>query len=67
MGILRGRVRPWVALGVALAILGVILDGTAAGVVLVASAVSLFVAVIRALSGADMSGVSHGGGQGGMG
>jgi len=66
MRLLRGRVRPWVALALALGILGfIVLDGTAAGVVLVAAAVSLFVGVMRYLRDADLSGVTHGGEGGG--
>ena len=66
MRLLRGRVRPWIALAVAFAIVGfVILDGTAAGIVLGAAAVALFVAVMRYLRDADLSGVTHGGEGGG--
>ena len=50
----------------ALRILGVtVLDGTAAGLVPAAAAVSLFVGVMRYLRGADLSGVTHGGEGGG--
>ena len=66
MRLLRGRVRPWLALGLALGVLGlIVLDGTAAGVVLVAAAASLFVGVMRYLRDADLSGVTHGGEGGG--
>jgi hypothetical protein len=66
MRLLRGRARPWFALAVALAILGfIVLDGTAAGVVLAAAVVALFVGVMRVLSRSDLSGVTHGGGEGG--
>jgi|RhiMetStandDraft_4_1073278.scaffolds.fasta_scaffold524187_1 hypothetical protein len=66
-GGLRGRVRPWLALALALGLLGFfVLDGTAARVVLAAAAVALFVGVLRYLQGADLSGVTHGG-QGGPG
>jgi len=66
MRLLRGRVRPWIALAVALAIVGfVILDRPAAGIVLGAAAVALFVAVMRYLRDADLSGVTHGGEGGG--
>ena len=66
MRLLRGRVRPWLALALALGILGfIVLDGTAAGVVLVAAAVALFVGVMRYLRDADLSGVTHGGEGGG--
>ncbi len=68
MRLLRGRVRPWLVLAGALAIVGfVILDGTAAGVVLAAAAVVLFVGVLRYLREADLSGVTHGGEGGGPG
>ena len=66
MRLLRGRVRPWLALALVLGILGlIVLDGTAAGVTLFAAAASLFVGVMRYLRGADLSGVTHGGGEGG--
>ena len=65
MRLLQGRVRPWVGLAVALAILGIlVLDGTAAAVVLAAAVVALFVGVLRYLRHADLSGVTHGGGSG---
>jgi hypothetical protein len=61
MRLLRGRARPWIALGVVLAIVGLlVLDGAAGGVALAAAAVALLVGVIRALMGADLSGVVHG-------
>jgi hypothetical protein len=66
MSLLRGRSRPWVALAVALAVVGsVLLDGTAAGIVLGCAAVALFVAALRYLRDADLSGVTHGGEGGG--
>lgn len=66
MRFLRGRVRPWVALAVALAIVGfALLDGAAAGIVIGAAAVALFVGVMRYLQHADLSGVTHGGEGGG--
>jgi hypothetical protein len=53
---------------VALAVVGLfVLDGTASGVALAAAAVSVFVGVMRVLSSADMSGVTHGGEGGGFG
>ena len=62
MRLLRGRVRPWLVLALALGIVGfTVLDGTAAGVVLAAAAVALFVGVMRFLRDADLSGVTHGG------
>lgn len=61
-GGLRGRVRPWLALALALGLLGFfVLDGAAAAVVLAAAAVALFVGVLRYLRHADLSGVTHGG------
>jgi hypothetical protein len=66
MSLLRGRVRPWLVLAVTLGILGfVVLDGAAAGVVLAAAVVFLFVGVMRYLRHADLSGVTHGGEGGG--
>jgi hypothetical protein len=66
MRLLRGRVRPWLVLALALGIVGfVLLDGTAAGAVLAAAAVTLFVGVMRYLRDADLSGVTHGGEGGG--
>ena len=66
---LRGRARPWLLAGVGLAIIGlivaIVLGGTAAGVVLAAAAVALFVGVMRFLRDADLSGVPHGGEGGG--
>ena len=44
-----------------------VLDGTASGIVLAAAAISVFVGVMRVLSSADMSGVTHGGEGGGFG
>ena len=55
---LASRARSWFALGVALVVLGVlVLDGTAQGVAFAAAAIG----VLRVLSSADMSGVTHGG------
>ena len=65
---LKGRVRPWLVLGLVLGVLGlIVLDGTAAGIVLAAAAVALFVGVMRYLRHADLSGVTHGGEGGGPG
>ena len=65
---LKGQTRPWLALSVVLGILGlIVLDGTAAGVVLAAAAVALFVGVMRYLRHADLPGVTHGGEGGGLG
>ena len=61
MRLVRGRVRPWLALAVVFAVVGLILDGTAAAVALGAAAVALFVAAMRYLRDADLSGVTHGG------
>jgi hypothetical protein len=62
------RARTWFALAVVLAIVGlVILDGSASGVALAAAAIAAFVGVLRVLSNADMSGVTHGGEGGGFG
>ena len=62
MRLVRGRIRPWIALVVALAVAGlVVLDGTAAALALGAAAVALFVAAMRYLRDADLSGVTHGG------
>ena len=65
---LASRARTWFALGVALALIGfIVLDGAAAGVVLAAAAIALFVGVMRVLRNADLSGVTHGGEGGGFG
>jgi hypothetical protein len=61
-GGLRGRVRRWIVLALALGLLGFfVLDGAAAGVVLAAAAVAAFVGVLRYLRDADLSGVTPGG------
>jgi hypothetical protein len=66
MRLLRGRARPWFAAGLVLAILGFfILDGIAAGVALAVAMAAVFVGVMRVLSRSDLSGVTHGGGEGG--
>ena len=68
MRFLRGRARLWFALGLALGIVALaVLDGAAAGVVLAAAGIALFVGVMRVLSHADLSGVTHGGEGGGGG
>jgi hypothetical protein len=65
---LKGRVRPWLVLGLVLGVLGlIVLDGPAAGIVLAAAAVALLVGVMRYLRHADLSGVTHGGEGGGPG
>jgi hypothetical protein len=49
-GGLRGRVRPWIVLALALGLLGFfVLDGAAAGVVLAVAAVAAFVGALRHL------------------
>ena len=61
-GGLRGRVRPWIVLALALGLLGFfVLDGAAAGAVLAVAAVAAFVGVLRYLRDADLSGVTPGG------
>ena len=63
MGLLRTRAWPWALLVVLLAILGlVVFDGVIGGVALFLMLGALFMAVRRALSDADMSGVIPGGG-----
>ena len=65
---LASRARTWLALGVALALIGLIaLDGAAAGVFLATAAIAFFVGVMRVLRNADLSGVTHGGEGGGFG
>ena len=65
---LASRARTWCALGAALALIGLIVsDGAVSGVLLAAAAIALFVGVIRVLSHADLSGVTHGGEGGGFG
>jgi hypothetical protein len=60
------RALPWLVLSMILAVIGlVVLDGTAAGIVLAVATIGLFVALARALAGADMSGVRGGPGPGG--
>jgi hypothetical protein len=67
MGLLRKPAWPWVVVAVLLAILGlVVFDGVVAGIAYVLMASALYIAIRRALTGSDMSGVGWGGGpQGG--
>ena len=63
---LARRARTWFTLGVALALIGlIVLDAAASGVVLAAAAIAVFIGVMRVLRNADLSGVTHGGGEGG--